>query len=290
MNYTVESFQPEARKLRQLINQADAVLIGAGAGLSAASGHLYMDFAAFKNWFPGYHERYGLRFIYEADFFEFPTREEYFAYWARHILKARFQSPAGKTYRDLFKLVGNLNYFVLTTNVDGQFAKAGFDSQRICTPQGDFAYFQCSKPCSNELYYNEPIIQAMLAGIDNDSFTIRSHDIPLCPRCGRMLEPNIRKDANFVEEPWMEKYVDLEDFLAKSKSGKLVILELGAGFNTPSIIRFPFEKTAATYSKSFLIRVNKDNPELSIFDSFERFAGYPLDIGDFLTSLLNVET
>jgi NAD-dependent SIR2 family protein deacetylase len=285
MSTTDDSLHANMGALCSAIDEADAILIGAGAGLSAAAGLLYMDFTTFRNWFPEYHEKYGLRYIYEAAFFDFPSIEEYYAYWARHISTIRFRHPAGKPYLDLHSIVKDRSYFVLTTNVDGQFIKAGFNPNRICTPQGDYGYFQCSRPCSNDLYPNQEIVESLLASMASGSFAIRSEDIPRCPHCASLLEPNIRKGSNFVESPWMEKYPDLNKFLERSDSGKLLLLEFGVGFNTPSIVRYPFERIAATHGDSLLIRVNRDDAGTTLIKRSARVKTYAGDAGLFLATL-----
>lgn len=282
---TPDCFRAEVELARAILDEADAILIGAGAGLSAAAGLLYLDAPTFREWFPGYAERYGLRCIYEAAFFEFPTVEEHYAYWARHIRTIRYRFPAGKPYLDLEAIVSRRDHFALTTNVDGQFVKAGFAPERVLTPQGDYAYFQCSAPCSDELYRNETTIEAMLSGIPPDAMAIRTRDVPRCPRCGRLLEPNIRKSAAFVESPWMRKREDMDAFLAAAKGGRLVLLELGVGFNTPGIIRFPFERLAAMGEETTLIRVNRD--EIAAVEALSTRGMLPVaaDAGAFLAAL-----
>jgi NAD-dependent SIR2 family protein deacetylase len=260
MPATPACFRAEVDRARALLDAADSILIGAGAGLSAAAGLLYLDTPIFREWFPGYADRYGLRCIYEATFFEFPTVEEHYAYWARHIRTVRYRFPAGKPYLDLRAIVAERDRFALTTNVDGQFVKAVFAPERVLTPQGDDAYFQCSGPCSDELSRNETAIEAMLAGIPPDAMAIRTQDVPRCPHCGRLLEPNIRKSDAFVGSPWMPKLEAMNAFLAAAKGRRLVLLELGGGCNTPGIIRFPFERLAATREGTALIRVNRDEP------------------------------
>ncbi|MCG6880676.1 MAG: NAD-dependent protein deacetylase, SIR2 family [Deltaproteobacteria bacterium] len=284
MSTTDDSLLADMGALCSAIDEADAILIGAGAGLSAAAGLLYMDFTTFGNWLPEYHEKYGLRYIYEAAFFDFPSIEEYYAYWARHISTIRFRHPVGKPYLDLYSIVKDRSYFVLTTSVDGQFIKAGFNPNRICTPQGDYGYFQCSRPCSNDLYPNQEIVESLLASMTSGSFAIRSEDIPRCPHCASLLEPNIRKGSNFVESPWMEKYPDLNKFLERSGSGKLLLLEFGVGFNTPSIVRYPFERIAATHGDSLLIRVNRDDAGATLIKRSARVKTYAGDAGLFLAT------
>lgn len=274
-------------KAKTLLREADSILIGAGAGLSAAAGLLYMDEPTFRSWFPLYAEKYGLRYIYEAAFFDFPTVEESFGYWANHIQTIRHRYPAGKPYLDLAAFMADRNCFVLTTNVDGQFVKAGFPEERVLTPQGDYAFFQCSRPCSDELYPNAEMTERMLARMPRGSTAILSEDVPHCPKCGALLEPNLRKGANFVEAPWLKKYEALSSFLQESKKGKLVLLELGVGFNTPGIIRYPFERLAVERADAALLRVNQEDTETSVSGAERRLVPYKMEIGAFLNALVH---
>ncbi|MBN2029327.1 hypothetical protein JW824_03685 [bacterium] len=286
MNSTRKSSQTQVDEVHSLIRESKAVLIGAGAGLSAAAGLLYMDFDTFKKWFPGYHEKYGLRYIYEAAFYPFPTPEEYYAYWARHILTIRYHYAVGTPYKNLYNLVKDKYYFVLTTNVDGQFVKAGFDPERLCTPQGNYGFFQCSKPCSSDLYPNRALLEKMVEGMDHSSLKIQTKDIPRCPNCGSLLEPNLRKDSRFVEKPWMEKMEALETFINRNIEDSLLLLEIGAGYNTPSIVRFPFEKIVLTNKNATLVRINQDHPGADLLIYSSQFVSIQTDAGEFLKELV----
>ena len=179
--------------LKTAIDQTEAVIIGAGSGLSNAAGLRYDDTDFFNATFPGYQDRYGLHTINEADFYQFPTPGEQYAWWTRLISVIRYQYPPGKPYLDLHRIIRYKNHFVLTTNTDGQFQKAGFNPENICTPQGDLAFFQCSKPCNDTIYPNEKIIQKMFASLALRDFTISPGYIPHCPACGSTLIPNIRR-------------------------------------------------------------------------------------------------
>ncbi|MEO7991042.1 MAG: Sir2 family NAD-dependent protein deacetylase [Chryseolinea sp.] len=262
MSDTQEGLKKDVETFRNLIEQADRILIGAGAGLSAASGLQYMDQKTFMKYFPGYNERYGLRFIYEAAFYPFKTQEEFFAYWGKHISTIRYNYPVGEAYSKLFDLVKSKSVFVITTNVDGQFEKAGFSKDKIFSPQGDYAYFQCTKPCSEEIYHNKKWINDFLEDVKITPFAIKSEHVPRCPRCGGNLEPNIRKAGNFVEQPWIEKTEFYRSFIEEGTASSLLLLEIGVGFNTPSIIRFPFENLAARYKSVTHIRINAHDTEV----------------------------
>ncbi len=272
------------RAIFRIIMNAENIVIGAGAGLSAAAGLLYTDPAFFKEHFPGYAERYGLSYTYEAAFHEFPTLEEHYTCWARHIKNIRIDFPSGEVYRNLLNLIKEKNTFVITTNCDGQFDKAGFDRQRMFTPQGDYSFFQCSVPCSDELYSNGAWVRKMLDGLSDDDFAAKTEDIPRCPRCGELLVPNLRKDSSFVEKPWMEKHKDYVSFINGVKGEELLLLELGVGFNTPTIIRFPFEQLAADRPDTTLIRINPGQPRMAIPEAAENTIITEQGIGEILDS------
>jgi NAD-dependent SIR2 family protein deacetylase len=271
--------------LKTGIDKADAIIIGAGAGLSAAAGLDYDDAAIFNTLFPGYHDRYGLRSINEADFYPFPTMEEQYAYWVRHISAIRYNFPPGKSYLDLHRIIKDRNHVILTTNTDGQFFKAGFDPDKICSPQGDLAFFQCSKPCNNELYHNEQIVKQLLSRISNKDFAIKTGDIPRCPHCGKPLIPNIRTSHSFVEKPWIEKYQMLNDFLDAQRGKKILFFELGVGFNTPSIIRYEFEFLFMTRKNAEMIRINLNAVEISLIHKSKRATVIQGDLGLILGKL-----
>lgn len=253
-------------KVANLIQEADYILLGAGAGLSAAGGLNYGDSKLFKKWFPKLSEL-GIDTIAEAISIYWnandSNRRNFWAYWANHINKIRFEALALKPYLDLFEILKDKNHFIITTNVDGQFIKAGFDKEKIFAPQGDYGLFQCAKPCSNELYDNKVFIDKMIANMDTDKFSILKEDIPHCPKCGSYMSKNLRVDDTFVEAPHMIKQKDYMDFINNSMDGKLVIIELGVGFNTPGIIRWPFERITMKHPHAVLIRLNMDYPEVN---------------------------
>ncbi|MDR1902334.1 MAG: hypothetical protein LBQ88_08660, partial [Treponema sp.] len=264
MNYLATNLINYVKCITTALKNADFILTGAGSGLSAASGILYDDSDTFTNWFPGYYERYGLRTITEAAFYPFRTREEYYAYWTRHIAAIRYTQPAGKPYLDLYRILNRKDYFILTTNTDGQFLKAGFPPEKLCTPQGDYAYFQCSRPCNDEVYHNEHMIKEILSHIHNSDFAIQTGYIPRCPQCGSPLIPNIRNHETFVEKPWMETYRKMPDLLKAQKGKNLLLLELGVGYNTPAMIRYPFELLALQRKNTELIRINLNDDTISL--------------------------
>jgi NAD-dependent SIR2 family protein deacetylase len=285
MIYSNIRFAEKIAMIKAAIAKADFILIGAGSGLSAAAGLSYDDFATFAAWFPGYHEHYGLHNSNEAIFYHFPTFKEYYAFWSRFISKVRYKHPTGKTYLDLYRIINDKKHFILTTNTDGQFLKAGFESEKICTPQGDYAFFQCSRPCNNKIYHNEKIIEIMLSHIGNTDFAIQTEDIPHCPDCESPLIPNIRNAGNFVEEPWIKNYMEINNLLSAHKGQNILLLELGVGFNTPGIIRFPFELLTLQRKNTKLVRINLAAERISLIGEAENTAIIQADIEDILHKL-----
>ena len=254
-----ESYESRLLRLRNTLDREDFVVIGAGAGLSAAAGITYSG-KRFTDNFTDFIAKYGLTDMYSSAFYPFKTEEERWAYWARHILMNRYDMPATGLYRLLLNVVKEKDYFVITTNVDGQFEKSGFDRERIFTVQGDYAYLQCANGCHDKLYYNENLVREM-ARQTNDC-RIPSGLIPHCPVCGGKMDVHVRKDRYFVQDSqWYASNERYQDLLRKACDGNALLLELGVGYNTPTIIRFPFERLAAQRKNITLVRINRDYPE-----------------------------
>lgn len=241
-------------KIKELIKNADAILVGAGAGLSSSAGIDYSK-ESFKKKFPELVKSYGMTDMYTSSFYEFNTEEERWSYWAKHINYSFIAPSPLEAYKNLFEIVKNKNYFVITTNVDGQFEKSGFAHDKVFEVQGSYGKMQCSVGCHNKLYDNTKLVNDMLKSKDN--LKIDSELVPKCPVCGRKMEINIRKDAFFVEDDnWHKLNNTYEKFINDNKNKKLVLIELGVGFNTPGIIRFPFEQLAYANDNVTLIRIN----------------------------------
>ncbi|BBE18000.1 NAD-dependent protein deacetylase of SIR2 family [Aquipluma nitroreducens] len=270
---------------KEIIDNCDTVLIGAGTGLSAAAGFLTDDFETFKRLFPGYTRRYGLRTVAEAVSFYFPSAEEHYAFLARYISAFRCSTPPEDVYTNLLDMVKSKPHFVITTTTDGQFVNAGFEKQRIYSPHGDLSFFQCSMPCTKKLVPNRKMVELMLDDLSENPFAIRSSNIPTCPRCGSFLEPNILESVNFNSIPWMQKSTDYIDFLRNSVKGKLVLLELGVGSESSTIIRYPFEYIAANYKNSILIRVNLNDYLTEVPFADKQTLSYRIDIKEFCSSV-----
>ena len=252
--------------IKDKIKEADAIIIGAGAGLSTAAGVNYGTLN-FKENFPELVKHYVFTDMYTSSFYDFDTEEEKWSYWAKHINYLCIGMEASDTYKNLFNLVKDKEYFVLTTNVDGQFLKAGFDSNKVFEVQGSLTKIQCSRACHNKLYDDTEMIKEMLE--KNEDIKIPSELVPKCPVCGEEMEVNLRKDNFFVEDDyWEEHQNSYEKFINNNKNKKLLFLEFGAGFNTPGIIRYPFEELTYKLPNAFLIRVN------------DKYANVPNDIED----------
>lgn len=249
--------------IAERIEAAQYILIGGGSGLYATSTVDYFNHRKFEVSFPHLAEQ-GVENRWAAIWYKFPTPEEHWAFWAQHILEVRFDAPAGQAYLDLFELVKNKDYFVITTNVEDQFVKSRFDPDKVFTPQGNYGYFQCALPCKQKIWSNEKAIRKMIANMDVEKHAIITRDIPRCPNCGGHVNINVRSVKTFVEKPWMGKSEAYARFIsnASTAEGNFLILEFGVGFNTPSIIRHSFEWYTKTYDNAFLIRFNCDSPGL----------------------------
>lgn len=228
----------QIERLKQALETADAVLIGAGAGLSASAGLTYSG-ERFERYFADFHQKYGITDIYSGGFYPFDTLEEYWAWWSRHILYNRYVDAPLPVYQALLALVKGKDYFVLTTNVDHQFQRSGFDKKRLFCTQGDYGLWQCSKACHNMTYDNEDAVRRMAA--EQRNMKIPSALIPGCPVCGAPMTMNLRCDDTFVQdEGWHAALNRYSDFVRQHRHGKVLYLELGVGNNTPVIIKYPF--------------------------------------------------
>ena len=228
----------QTQRLKRALDEAEAVVIGAGSGLSTAAGFTY-DGDRFQENFADFAAKYGIRDMYSGGFYPFPTPEEFWAYWSRYIQINRYQDAPKPVYQDLRKLVAEKDYFVITTNVDHCFQKAGFDKHRLFYTQGDYGLFQCSGPCCQETWDNESVVRQMVA--EQRDMKVPTHLLPVCPHCGRPMTMNLRCDDKFVQdEGWHRAAERYENFLRTRARQKLLFLELGVGYNTPGIIKYPF--------------------------------------------------
>ena len=235
---STENFSDNIEKLKEKFHTADAVVIGAGAGLSAAAGFTYSG-ERFEKYFSDFRKKYGFEDMYSGGFYPYQTPEEHWAYWSRYIFVNRYQDAPKPVYENLLKLVADKDYFVITTNVDHCFQKAGFDKKRLFYTQGDYGLFQCSEPCCQETFDNEDVIREMAER--QKDMKIPTELLPVCPHCGKPLTMNLRSDDKFVEdEGWHLAAERYEDFLRTRAGQKILFLELGVGYNTPVIIKYPF--------------------------------------------------
>ncbi len=219
------------------------MIVGAGAGLSVSAGFAY-DGERFETYFSDFAAAYGIRDMYSGGFYPFPTPEERWAYWSRYIWINRYQDPPKPVYETLLKLLSGKDYFVLTTNVDHCFQKAGFDKTRLFYTQGDYGLFQCSGPCCQKTYDNEEIVRQMME--QQSDLRVPTELVPHCPVCGRPMAMNLRSDGTFVEDAgWHAAAERYADFLRTRAGRRLLLLELGVGYNTPSIIKYPFWRMVA---------------------------------------------
>lgn len=244
----------EINRLKAALEAADAVVIGAGAGLSTAAGFTYSGERFRKN-FADFEDKYDFHDMYSGGFFPFPSDEEFWAYWSRFITLNRYTDAPKSVYGDLLSLVQNKDYFVITTNVDHCFQKAGFDKKRLFYTQGDYGLFQCSTPCCNETYDNERIVKQMYE--QQKDMKIPAELLPKCPRCGKPLTTNLRVDEGFVEdEGWHKAAERYSDFIRSRKGSRVLYLELGVGANTPVIIKYPFWQLTAENPRAVYACVN----------------------------------
>ena len=257
MNEFTENCSRQIDRLKQVLGAADAVLIGAGAGLSASAGLTYSG-ERFERYFSDFHQRYGITDMYSGGFYPYDTLEEYWAWWSRHIFYNRYADAPVPVYQVLLSLVKNKDYFVLTTNVDHQFQKAGFDKQRLFYTQGDYGLWQCSKACHNKTYDNESSVRRMVE--QQQDMKIPSELIPHCPVCGAPMIMNLRCDDTFVQdEGWYAAAERYSDFVKQHRSGKILYLELGVGNNTPAIIKYPFWRMTLQNPNAIYASINLEN-------------------------------
>ena len=242
MKFT-EDYSDNIRCLKQEIDTADSIVIGAGAGLSTAAGFTYSG-ERFEKYFSDFIQKYGFSDMYSGGFFPFESPEEHWAYWSRYIYINRYMDVDNGTYKTLLSLVKDKDYFVLTTNVDHQFQKAGFDKHRLFYTQGDYGLFQCLEPCCQKTFDNEEFIRRMYN--EQKNMRVPFELIPKCSECGKPMTMNLRADDKFVQdEGWYKARERYADFLRRHEGMHMLFLELGVGFNTPVIIKYPFWQMTA---------------------------------------------
>lgn len=265
------SYEDKLSDIKELTANADAIVIGAGAGLSTSAGFTYSG-ERFDKYFSDFKERYKFTDMYSGGFYPYETLEEHWAFWSRYIYINRYMDAPKPVYDNLYELVKDKDYFVITTNVDHCFQKAGFDKHRLYYTQGDYGLFQCSEPCHKKTYDNEDIIRKMVMaqGYEfkedgslylpegrNLKRTVPSELVPYCPECGKPMSMNLRADNTFVEdEGWHVAAKRYEQFLERHKNLNIVFIELGIGYNTPVIIKYPFWQMTDKWQHAHYICLN----------------------------------
>lgn len=280
-----QAFKQALEKAQLILKEADRVLIGAGAGLSTAAGFEYGG-ARFRENFAAFIERYGVTDMYTAGFYPFPSEADRWAFWAHHAWINCVDAQAAPLYRQLLEWARTKDYFVITTNVDRQFEKAGFDPERLFVPQGDFEHIQCSRGCHQKVYDATDLFQRMEEDTSHGQRTRLTDEslVPKCPVCGGHMEMHVRCDDSFVQnEKWHDAQERYNGFVAGMRQHRTVLLELGVGWNTPVWIRMPFEQMAAKL-ESPLVRMNLDDARVN--PNLPCAVGIPGDMAQTLPAVL----
>ncbi len=255
----MSTYKQRLQQAADVLTAANRILIGGGAGLSDAAGLKY-DGDRFRKHFAPFIDHYGMTDMYSSSFYPFKSEEARWAYWAVHIQVNRYEQTSFPLYHELASLMKAKNHFVITTNVDHQFFKAGFDPESIFAVQGDYGLIQCAKGCHAQLYDNEPLVAEWMAQLSG--VLIPKELVPTCPKCGGPMDMNLRKDAHFVEDQhWHDSSNRYAGFARQARNGPTILLEMGVGFNTPGIIRFPFEQMTMSGDQVSLLRFNKSHPK-----------------------------
>ncbi len=258
---STQNYWDNIANAKKYIDSAHVLVIGAGAGLSAAAGLRYSG-ERFERLFPEYIKKYALTDMYSAAFYPYKTIEEFWGYFSKHIYYNRYAQERNETYGDLYKMAEQKNYFIITTNVDHIFQQSGFDKNRLFYMQGDYGLLQCSVPCHQQTYDNKEIILQMVQ--EQKDCKIPSNLIPYCPLCGKAMTTNLRKDNTFVQDSgWYFASNRYEQFIKENDGEKIVFLELGVGYNTPAIIKFPFWQMMQQNKNARYISINVDKDDVA---------------------------
>ncbi len=279
---STDDYSVQINKLKEALNNTDAVVVGAGSGLSASAGLTYSG-ERFMKYFSDFHEKYGINDIYSGGFYPYKSLEEYWAWWSRHIYYNRYIDTPKPVYNDLLDLIKDKDYFVITTNVDHCFQNAGFDKARLFYTQGDYGLWQCSKPCHQATYDNEETVRKMLD--EQTDMRIPTELIPHCHKCGRPMTMNLRSDDTFVQDDgWYAAAKRYEDFVRRHKGLNILYLELGVGGNTPGIIKYPFLQMTAKNPAAIYACINLGECYFPM-ELKEQSICIDKDIGELLSAL-----
>lgn len=273
---SILTYSEQIEQARQALHEADAVVIGAGSGLSTSAGLTYSG-PRFQEHFGDFIQKYKIQDMYSGGFYPFETLEEHWAWWSRQIMINRYEKAPKPVYDELLKLVHDKDYFVLTTNVDHQFQLAGFDKERLFYTQGDYGLWQCSEPCCQKTWDNEETVRRMVA--EQRDMRVPTELVPHCPVCGKPMTMNLRCDNTFVQDKgWYAACSRYEDFLRRHEGANVVYLELGVGGNTPVIIKYPFWKMTKGNPLATYVCINKDEAYVPR-DIAKQSVGIQNDIG-----------
>lgn len=281
MTYT-GSFSEGIEVIKGWIDESDRILVGAGAGLSAAAGMVGTG-PRYEEAFPDFIEKYHDPSMYVAGFRNYSCPEEKWAYWSRAIMMDRYEFEDNGTYAALLDILRGRDYFILTTNVDHCFQRFGFDKTRLFYTQGDYGLWQCSGPCCRQTYDNETTVRRM--AVEQEGMRVPSDLVPMCPVCGRPMTMNLRCDETFVEDTGWHMAADrYTRFASDSMTSNTLYLELGAGYNTPGIIKYPFWRMSADNRRSHYVSVSLGSCQIPDPIS-KRSIGIDMDIREVLRTL-----
>lgn len=279
-------YEDQVARAAEMIRDADYVLVGAGAGMSTAAGARYGG-KFFEEHFAEFQAKYGkgpyMSDMYFAGFYPYPDEESYWGYWCRQALLAGADLDVTPLHKTLLSMLEGKRIFVLSTNADGQFVKAGLPEEETFCTQGDYFHIQCKRGCHQKIYQAVDMFKEMDAA--QRDCKIPSSMVPKCPVCHGPMDMNLRKDEYFVQDPsWYDAEARFSDFLTEAVKGKLLLIEVGVGFNTPTIIRFPFEKLVKYHDNVNLIRLNLN--EACVPESFgDRAVGINADMAESIRDI-----
>lgn len=248
----------DGQVLQGLLDEADAIVVGIGAGMSAADGFKYIG-SRFTDAFPDFIEKYGLLDMLQASLFDFESVEEYWAFQSRFVVLNYLDQPVGQSYLDLKDMLEGRNYHIITTNADNAFDIADYDSDHVFHIQGEYGLWQCSKHCHQQTYRDDSVIREMVEQQEN--MKVPSELVPHCPKCGAPFEINKRnEEKGMVEDGDFHAQKDrYEAFLKENEGKKIVFLEIGVGHTTPQFIKHPFQKMTEANDKALFVTMNKKN-------------------------------